>query len=69
MISPDGEQTFAEGYHNALAQGIDPLEMLDAAWECPHGHLPGYTGTLCDCWATLAPVIDLPVALVFREAA
>lgn len=27
-------------YRAALAIGYDPIEARDAAWECPHGHLP-----------------------------
>jgi hypothetical protein len=29
------------------AQGMDPLEALDAAWECEHGQLPGHCDACC----------------------
>jgi len=45
--------SFAEAYREYLAtEGIDPLELFDAARECRHGEmtLPGQPIPTCGCW-------------------
>lgn len=59
-LTPE-EKTFPRGYRRALRSGIDPLEMLDAINECPHGRLPDYPGWACECWAHNRPAGALRV--------
>jgi hypothetical protein len=33
-----------------IIRAPDPLEMMDAAYECPHGHLPSDKNIKCTCY-------------------
>lgn len=39
--------------------GRSPMDLLDAANECPHGRLPVDVDASCGCWAPRAVVVSL----------
>ncbi|HEX6472867.1 MAG TPA: hypothetical protein VF069_27510 [Streptosporangiaceae bacterium] len=62
--------SFDTGYRRALASGIDPLEALDAIYECPHGHLHGDGCHLCTpAPANLVPLPAGQLELTLEQAA